>query len=174
MIDERIKSRFIEFTGRACFFELTMKLLVNRDGSKVKQTSCSAIKTTMYNKFSEHFTKEDREIIDSAVWIRNKLIHFELSEILKKQNFQSVVVKETIDPKDSNSILKAIKKMEEGKSSPVNENSSLFGLCLEFDWNDKRIQELNDALDKAANIVTGIIKRLNDNGTAKRDNHEKF
>ena len=168
MIIEKIKPIFIEFTGKACFFELTMKLLVNRDGSKVKQKLCSEVKKIMYDKFSEYFTKEDKKIIDEAVWIRNKLVHFEFSEILKKQkSLQSVVVTETIDPKDSNNILEAIKKMSEGKSRPVNENSSLFGLCLEFDSNYKRIQELNGILDKAINIVNQIVIESNTDSSKK-------
>ena len=158
MIIEKIRPMFIEFTGKAYFFELTMKLLVNRDGSKVKQKSCSTVKKIMYKKFSEYFTKEDKKIIDEAIWIRNRLVHFEFSEILKKQkSVQSVVVTETIDPKDSNNILKAIKKMAGGKSRSVNENSSLLGLCLEFDSNYERIQKLNNLLDKATDIVTQVV-----------------
>lgn len=90
--------------------------------------------------------------------MRHKLVHFEFSEIFKRQeSIQSVVVEETIDPKDFSNILEAMKKMSEGKSHPVNENSSLFGLCLEFDLNYERIQELKDILDKAANIVTRVV-----------------
>ena len=38
MIVEKIKPIFIELFEKACFFELIMKILINRDGSKVKQT----------------------------------------------------------------------------------------------------------------------------------------
>ena len=81
MIIDKVKPIFVELTGKACLFELTMRLLVNRDGSKVKRKRCSK----------------------------------------------------------------------------VNENSSLFGLCLEFVSNYGRIQELNDTLDKAINIVTRVV-----------------
>ena len=158
MIIDKVKPIFVELTGKACLFELTMRLLVNRDGSKVKRKRCSKVKEIMYDKFSEYFTKEDKEIIDEAMWICNKSVHFEFSEIFKKQkSIPSVVVTESVNPKDSNNILKAIKKMSEGKSQSVNENSSLFGLCLEFVSNYGRIQELNDILDKAINIVTRVV-----------------
>ena len=158
MIIEKFKPIIIEFTGKACFFELIMKLLVNKDGSKVTQKSCSEVKKIMYDKFSKYFKKEDKKIIDEAVWIRNKLVHFEFSEIFKKQgSIQSVVVEETIDPKDSSNIPEAMKKMSEGKSYSVNEKSSFFGLCLEFNLNYKRIQELKVILDKATEIVTCVV-----------------
>ena len=46
--------------------------------------ACSKVKEEMYSKFSEYFTEKDKKIMDEAVWIRNKLVHFELHEILKK------------------------------------------------------------------------------------------
>ena len=160
-IIENLKLIFIELSGKACFFELIMKLLVYRNDFQVKQESCKGVKNIMYDKFSTHFTKEDKEIIDEAVWIRNKLVHFELSEILKKQEFiPSQVVKGTIDSKDApNSTLKTIERIQEGKGTPVNKDSPLIGLCLEFIFNPERTQELNETLNKATNIVEQVINK---------------
>ncbi len=158
MIEQKFDSVFISLTGKSALLELKIKLLLDRDKNEVKGMSCSKVKDIIYNKYSEYFDEENKKIIDEAVWIRNKLVHFEFSEIFKKQkSIPSVVVTETVNPKDSNNILAAIKKISEGKSRSVNANSSLFGLCLEFVSNYGRIQELNDILDKAINIVKQVI-----------------
>ena len=138
-----------------------MKLLVNRDGHQVKQKSCNEVKEIIYDKFSKYLTEEDKEIINEAVRIRNKLVHFELSKILKKQkSIRSKVVKGTIDSKDEpNSTLKTMERIQEGKGTPVNKDSPLIGLCLEFIFNPERTQELNETLNKATNIVEQIINK---------------
>lgn len=162
MIEKKIDTVFILLTGRATLLELKIKLLLSQKKFKVKGTTCSEVKNIMYDKFSEYLTEKNKKIIDDAVWIRNKLVHFELREILKKQkSIHSVVVSETTDPKNASSIIEAMKKISEGKSNPVNEESSLYGQYLEFSLNSIRVQKLNDILDEAIDVVTRIVIESN-------------
>ena len=162
MIEKKIDTVFIALTGRAALLELKIKLLLSQKKFKVKGTACSEVKSIMYDKFSEYLDGKNKKIIDEAVRIRNKLVHFELREILKKQkSIHSIVVSETADPKNTSSIIEAMKKISEGKSNPVNEESSLYGQYLELSLNPIRIQKLNDMLDKAIDIVTRIVIESN-------------
>ena len=147
----------IKVAGRATLLELKIKLLLSKNKYEVKRKTCSEVKNIIYDKFSKHLTIEDKQIIDEAVWIRNKLVHFEFSEILRKQkSIQSMVIEKSVDPKNADKIFEAITKMMEGKGNPVNEESSLYGQHLEFSSNPMRIQELNGILDKAIDIVTAM------------------
>ena len=51
--------------------------------------------------------------------------------------------------------------MSEGKSSPINEDSSLYGQYVECALNNERIENLNSILDKAINIVNQVFIKLN-------------
>ena len=153
-LHERFDSIFIFISGKAVLVELKIKLLLSRDKHKVKKESCSKARNTMYCKYSEHISDEDKKIIDEAVWIRNKLAHFELSEILKKQkSISSLAVEGTIDP---DNVLQSIKNMQEGKSKSISEKSSLFGQYLELGNNPERIKALDNLLDKAIKIINRI------------------
>jgi len=153
---------FIQVNGKASLLELKMKLLLSREENEVRRMSCSKVKNMMYNKYSKYLDEKDKNIIEQAIWVRNKMTHFEFSEILEKQQFiPSKVAQETFDHTDSNSIHQAIEKMMEGKSSFINENSCLYGQYLEFSSNPTRIQKLNSILDQAIHIVTRIVIESN-------------
>ena len=50
-----------------------------------------------------------------------------------------------------------MEKILEGKGSPINEDSSLYGQYLELSNNPERIKELDNLLDKAIKIITHIV-----------------
>ena len=146
---------FIFLSGRSALIELKIKLLLDRDGHNIKKNSCSKAKEIMYKKYSKYILPKDKQIIDEAVWTRNKLVHFEFPEILKKQkDIYSRVKGFSVD---KNSVLESIENAYKGKNSPVNEKSSLFGQFLELGNNPERIRELDNILNKAIEIINRII-----------------
>ena len=127
MIEKNLDPILIAVTGRATLLELKIKLLLSKNKYEIRGKSFSKVKNIMYDKFSEYLTKDDKQIIEKAVWIRNRLVHFELHAILEnQQSISSVVSMKTVDPKD-NSILKIMEKMSEEKSNPINKDSPLYG-----------------------------------------------
>ena len=161
MIEKKFDSIFISLTGKATLLELKIKLLLSRDKNEFKSMSCSKVKNMMYNKYPEYFDKENKKIIEDAVWIRNKLVHFELHEIFKKQKtIQSVVREGNVEPE--NSVSETLIKMLDGGGSPINEDSSLYGQYAEYASNNERIKSLNNILDKAINIINQVFIKLNE------------
>jgi len=151
-----IDTTLIYLSGKATLLELKIKLLLSRDNHEIKKrSSCSEAKQLMYDKYSKYICEEDREIIDNAVWVRNKLVHFELHEIFSNQeHIQSKVVSKTVGPNDS--VIEVVKDIQDGKANPVNKGSSLYGQYLELGRNSERIEELQDVLDKAIKIIYRI------------------
>ena len=150
---------FTLLTGRSSLLELKIKLLLDRGKYRIKGKTCSRVKNMMYNEFSEYFTKEDKKSIDEAVWVRNKLIHFELHEILKKQ--KSIESKTVLEPVNKRNILESIKNIFKGKNKIVSEKNFLYGQYLELSSNSIRLRELKDILDKAINIITRVTDQSN-------------
>lgn len=144
---------WITLSGKASLLELKIKLLLSRDGYNINGKSCNKAKKIMYQKYSKYFSDEGKKNIDKATWLRNKLVHFELREILAEQSNISSITRE--GNLNLNNVLHSIKKFFK-KNKAVDKDSFLFAQYFELGKNSERLKLLHDCIDEAIRIVTKI------------------
>lgn len=146
-IKSNINKNFIRTTGTATLLELQIKLLILRDDPKISKSkieSCKELQKTVFEKYNDHLSQEDKKVIKKAVYLRNRIVHFEFSKLLKKKNQTDIIL---------------INGTNKGK--PVYENSSFYEQWLTFAYNPTRLKDIENSINKALDIIFKLadIKR---------------